>query len=221
MSVSLDANASPVYCYNVSFCCGRWNVDADRWWIHHPHWVVALEDPKVGFCWTPTQDHDKQDFLRQLHQLQWGVDITDHVAVAVAVAGQELEATTTSESFSSLSSWKNHSTEGVTNCSNLVTTVPISSGYGASLRFLFSSFWYAYTHQRPFQIIQRGPWMYAMAGNFDNHTWADCPDHDVSCLYLPISPCSRYNQTPQPKMEQRPDPNKIVQVMQWLWCVST
>jgi hypothetical protein len=140
----------------------------------------------------PTPDVAKRDFLLRLHKLQWG------------------DSNSKSNSNSSTSTT-------TVNCSNLITTVPISSGYGASLGFLYSTFWFAYTRGYPFQVVKRGPWMYALATSYDNYTWADCPDRDASCVYLPVSPCSRFHPATQPKPKRRPNPDDPIQVLEGLW----
>ncbi|CAB9518930.1 expressed unknown protein [Seminavis robusta] len=202
--------SNPVYCYNSSFCCGRWDVDADPWWIHHPDWQVVpdVEDiTDVGFCFAPIQNLDHKQTMQQLHLQQWGVDIGERNA---NVSLQELSSIIP-ESYNFTDSTNN---TNAINCSNLVTTVPISSGYGASMSFLYGTFWFAFTQHLPFQIIKRGPWMYATANV--NHSWAYCPDQDASCLYLPLSPCSRYR-AEQPKQTRRANQRDHLQAMQWLW----
>ncbi|CAB9518929.1 expressed unknown protein [Seminavis robusta] len=206
-SINTLTPSHPVHCYHHALCCGKWDVNADEWWTHHPQWFKTKQDnlqlAKIGFCFAPTQNQDHLAFLQELHQLQWGIDI------------QSQQSTTSLQQLASVIPESYNFTD--VNCSNPVTAVPISSGYGASLSHIYKSFWYAFTSQQPFLLIKRGPWMYATKDV--NHTWAYCPTRDFGCLYLPLSPCSR--ERPQdmhkPHMSRRPNQKDPLQAMQWLW----
>lgn len=80
---TLDSS-NPVICQNITTtnghvqhqCCGIWNVNADEWWLHHPHYEVSLEN-QTHFCFTPIQNQIKVNFLQQLHEVQWNSDCTE------------------------------------------------------------------------------------------------------------------------------------------------
>ncbi|CAB9501428.1 expressed unknown protein [Seminavis robusta] len=191
---------SPVRCHNnASYCCGLWNVTADDWWMHHPDWEVVHED-SFKFCFAPVQNDTKRAFIRDLHWLQWQFDIDESSTNEISSLERPLPS---NYNFS-------------VNCSDMRATVNINSGYGASLMWLIHSFWEAYTQRKPFQTIQKWPWLYTFSRPDNNSTWANCKERDQTCFYLPISPCSREDKN-QPRYEKRPENGNETQVMQRLW----
>lgn len=201
-SSSSSSIPSPVQCVNTTYCCGRWDVNADDWWQHRPHWGVVQQDDTT-FCFAPFKNPNRTAMLRGLHWTQWNVDITDpQLTESVDAVAKPLPGP------------PDYETAYTVNCSNLCTVQPISSGYGASLGHLSSTFWYAFTRHIPFQVAKRGPWLYAVTS--DTNHWAYCEDQDHSCLFMPLSPCSRI-QPPQEKIGRRPNKDNHTQVLQSLW----
>ena len=200
--ISFDASLikfdTPVHCANQTYCCGIWNVSADNWWIHHPHWEVVLEDSEI-FCFSPMEDKEKFRFLEEVHWTQWQIDISNADGLPDLQSLQR--PLSTNYNFT-------------VNCSDMRTSVNINSGYGATIAFLLSSFWEARTRQKPFQTIQQWPWLYA--NDDTNSTWMKCPVHDQSCFYLPVSPCDRTNKE-QERFQARADPANATERSQWLW----
>ncbi|CAB9514147.1 expressed unknown protein [Seminavis robusta] len=187
---------NPVHCYNETYCCGIWNVSgSDHWWTHNPDWEVSFED-ETSFCFAPMQNETKRAFLKDLHWLQW------QVGIGSIRDTQALEALLPRDFNFTV------------NCSDMRSSVSIGSGYGAAIQWLLSSFWEAWSSQKPFQTIDKWLWMYTVSG--EKNTWANCTEQDQSCFYLPISPCSREFKD-QPRFQRRPDKRDQKQVIQWLW----
>lgn len=111
--------SNPVTCSNNTWCCGQWEINADPWWIHRPHWEISSEND-THFCFTPMRDVNRTVFLRDLHQLQWQIDIleTNHKEIP-------------KEDYK-------------VNCSSVIATVNTWCGLGSYLEFLCTTFWYAY-----------------------------------------------------------------------------
>ena len=128
---------SIVHCYNSSYCCGEWTVNADPWVQHHPHWETVMEND-TSFCFAPIQNENKTQFLQHVHFLQWGIDVRETNPQDPILP---------------------YDYPYPINCSDLAPTISISSGFGASMSFLYNSFWWAVQNERPFQIQKRGPWM--------------------------------------------------------------
>ncbi|CAB9511758.1 expressed unknown protein [Seminavis robusta] len=75
------------------------------------------------------------------------------------------------------------------NCSQLITSTQINSGYSASINWLGYTFLNSSIEQKPFQITQHDfPWMY---GPKNKSHWAYCESEDITCLILPVSKCER------------------------------
>jgi len=80
--------------------------------------------------------------------------------------------------------WKN-----TTDCSQIISSTQVNSGYSASINWLAYSFLKALQEQRPFQIDQHDvPWLY---GPQNVSSWAYCPSQDITCYFLPLSACPR------------------------------
>lgn len=99
-------------------------------------------------------------------------------------------------------------------CTQVETSVQTNSGYGASVRWLVLAFMHAYRNGRPFQIEwSKRRWLYAT--NDISH-WAYCESEDITCYYLPISPCNRV--VAEPKHEAtRWDKDNEEELMEALW----
>ena len=101
------------------------------------------------------------------------------------------------------------------NCSQVEKTVHISSGFGASKAWLLESFWHAYKHGKPFQLIHgKRKWLYATN---DTDSWAYCPSRDTRCYYLPVSPCSRIPTKKGEHEKLRVNRNSTKEVLQYHW----
>lgn len=190
---------NPVQCFNNSHCCGIWDISADGWWLHHPHYEIISEDNEV-FCFSLIQDLEKRRFMEEIHYIQWHLNVT----------GQQQQHDRDSIQSQLLSEDYNFTV----NCSDIRASFNINSGYGASAGFLLQSFYEAYLQQKPFQTIEKWPWMYALSN--EHSPWINCTVQDQSCLYLPISPCSREDKG-LPKLSAFPDTSNTSQMMHWLW----
>lgn len=91
-------------------------------------------------------------------------------------------------------------------CTKVETSVQMNSGFGACTRWLLFSFWHAHLAGNSFQIEwgRKRRWLYATG---DESSWAYCLSEDITCYYLPISPCSR-NVTESGQHHETSRPNK-------------
>lgn len=189
----------PVNCYNHTFCCGDWNVNADHWWIHHPHWEVVTEDER-SFCFSPMQGQtERVKFLKKLHWMQWNVDITYDYTTDTRDVSKALP-----EDY-----------RFTVNCSNAAPSIPISSGYGASIGHLQNAFWYAWSNTKPFHYLRRGPWIYKTLNS--SHPWGYCADRDHTCYFLDVSPCSHDRLNEEDMRSRQLKPNRKDNLMPSLW----
>lgn len=99
-------------------------------------------------------------------------------------------------------------------CDQLETSVETNAGFGASHRWLVLSFFHAHKNDKPFQI-EWNPrrWLYAAA---NRSSWAYCPSEDITCYYLPISPCGRNVTTPKHEVA-RMDRDDNREKLEFLW----
>jgi hypothetical protein len=82
-----------------------------------------------------------------------------------------------------------YDTQWKSDCSRLVSSTQIDSGFGASTSWLAKSFLNATTDGNPFQILLHdNPWLY---GPTDNSSWAYCESEDITCYILPLCKCDR------------------------------
>ena len=233
-SQTVLTESHPVYCFHTTWCCGLWDMKADNWWLHHPDWFVALEDV-TGFCFAPllvlpeageqNQSQHRTAMIKRLHWQQWGVNISDiynHLISHNGTGSNHYPGRNQPQELVDLAKVlviNTTTSTSTVNCSDLVHTPSISSGYGATLQWMYSTFWFAYTRQRPFQMAKRIPWLYFKDLDPKNGTspsWVgDCPDQDSTCLYLPLSLCPRDHLEPMEKIQRRPD--GPIQKREWLW----
>jgi hypothetical protein len=81
------------------------------------------------------------------------------------------------------------------NCSDLLQRFEIGVGFGAAMNRLIHGFHFAFRHKRPFQRSKHWhgfKWMYSSHYNSthpETNSWDTCPDQDMFCYFLPISPC--------------------------------
>ena len=64
---------SPLHCNsNHTQCCASWNVNADKWWLHHPDWEVTVEN-ETSYCFAPMSNREKARYFSDVHKVQWGI----------------------------------------------------------------------------------------------------------------------------------------------------
>lgn len=90
-------------------------------------------------------------------------------------------------------------------CSRLVSSTQVNSGYGAATNWLGYTFYNATTDGNPFQIAEHeSQWLY---GPKDKSSWAYCDSEDITCFILPLSQCQR-KMIPQPQRRKYPRSDK-------------
>ena len=67
-------------------CCAPWSVNADVWWLHHPDWEVTEENDQQ-FCFTPMANETQRQFLKELHEFQWGGNCSEVEKTVVVNSG--------------------------------------------------------------------------------------------------------------------------------------
>jgi hypothetical protein len=171
------SSANPLACTNTSEgteCCGSWDVDGDKFWLHNPDWEVSLEN-ETTYCFAPMKNQEKAEFFREVYAQQWTL----------------------------------------ANCSEVITSTQINSGFGASSTWLAEVFMKALQKGKPFQIATpKHPWLY---GPRDKSSWAYCETEDITCYYLPVSVCPRES-TEQERVWHRPRGKR--QWLEWHWLQS-
>jgi hypothetical protein len=100
---SAHQSLNPLKHYNGTFCL-PWEVNSDKWWLHHPDWFVSNEEDSE-YCFSLMESSLKSHFFRRLYNIQfrgncdqvitkerynsgWGVDlahIVDGLKAAVEV----------------------------------------------------------------------------------------------------------------------------------------
>jgi len=101
------------------------------------------------------------------------------------------------------------------NCSAVETSDQINSGFGASFRHLMHAWWHARKAGVPFQIEENNRrWLYSTA---NESSWAYCPSEDISCYYLPISPCPRNASQPGLHLSSRPNKTDTSEMKLFFW----
>ncbi|CAB9511770.1 expressed unknown protein [Seminavis robusta] len=103
-------------------------------------------------------------------------------------------------------------------CREVETSMQQNSGFGAATRWLMMSFYHAYLGSKPFQIEWgKRRWLYATE---NRSSWAYCASEDITCYYLPISPCYRNATGKSLHYESRPNEADNKQARQFFWLGS-
>lgn len=101
----------------------------------------------------------------------------------------------------------------VSNCSAVLQRQQINSGWAASFGRVADSVWAAVHHEQPVQMTKHWEGMQWLYSTNDTDSWAYCPNKDMSCYMLPISPCP---QVVGKNDDVRKTGGKIGSI-EWLW----
>ena len=77
-----------------------------------------------------------------------------------------------------------------TNCSAIVQTHQVSSGFGASLMTVIKPFYFSFLAGRPFQMTKHWHGASSLFAATDNKSEFFCNTTDLGCYLLPWSPCA-------------------------------